>query len=108
MSMHVIPGEIFCPFLINQIMKSVVLVTGANGLLGSCITKHLSTIKDHQICATDLSTLPSQSSIKNIDYFQLDLVDPKSIETILLHISEMIDSNSHLSIIHLAAIDHRM
>jgi NAD(P)-dependent dehydrogenase (short-subunit alcohol dehydrogenase family) len=88
-------------------MNSVILITGANGLLGTCITNHLSTIKDHHVCAIDLGSSPATSIDNDIDYFQLDLVDSQSIDTILLHISELIDSNCHLSVIHLAAIDQK-
>lgn len=88
-------------------MKSVVLITGANGLLGSCITKHISTLKNHQICATDLGASLTLQCPKDIDYLQLNLVDPESIEAIILHLSELIDNSTHLSIVHLAAIDQK-
>ncbi len=88
-------------------MKSVVLITGANGLLGSCITEHLSSAEKHQILATDLGDTIFKSIPKNVKYAKLDLVEQQSVEKLTALIADMLNSDTHFSVVHLAAIDDK-
>jgi len=62
-------------------LRTRVLITGANGLLGQALVRRLSSTDDHDVLATARDDAPRFDV--PCDYTQLDVITPDAVETLL-------------------------
>lgn len=66
----------------------MILVTGATGLVGSELLKQLSA-QNKRVRALYCTTLPTQNSIENIEWFQADILDVVALEEAMKDVTQV-------------------